>query len=787
MKKKFFTLCIIMLSSTIRGQIVGEPDLSFTLSPVTIRARHYNFGFENVAVRQSQSNSWRQFDFGVNGNYSFVHPAGWHNRWNSVNYVSKLDSVVKRSGRYSALIEPITESNERNFGMIDYSFPAIYSGKTIEVRAWFKGEGTENVIDMFMRIDGGQSDLLLLNNMERRNISAPEEWTEYSLTMRLPEEAAMIYIGAGFSGKGKLWIDDFRVLIDGIDIQHFQTEHLKYRAFEDNEFDDEYGSTITFGTLTPMMTENLAALAKVWGFAKYYHPTVASGEYNWDYVLFRAMGSMLVAQNADERNIVLYRLLDGLGSFRTVRRLNFPNSNNIKVMPDWDWMDDFGEDISRKLNEIKMARRDNSHFYIRQNDRTQAPVFRHEDLYPYISMNDDGFRMLGLFRLWNIVQYWYPYRYRLQENWHDLLVEFIPKVARADASNYQQTLTDLVLRIGNPQVLIASNSFRIDANRPLVLIEFVENKPVVTEARQSAELEQGDVIIKIAGKPVEELVEEKRRELAAKFVWSSRIDVMISDHLLSSNDDFIQVEYLRNEQIFTARLRCYPPQIIHENRINEWRVSPQHKWLTDEIGYFNSLFFDNDNDLIAKTMNEFGNTKGIIFDLRYNTVLPIMPDWRNTMISLGDIITRFLMSAPVEFTRQTRVDIQIPGLIAYSAPQRTGSRNRNYYSVKIVVLINQYTCEVSERTAMMFRALPNAVILGSVTPNTPRSTYLLTSWFNLPGNISGQMPGIGMYYPNGEGITFTGIIPDIEVKPTIRGIIEGRDEVLEKAIQIILD
>jgi len=32
-----------------------------------------------------------------------------------------------------------------------------------------------------------------------------------------------------------------------------------------------------------------------------------------------------------------------------------------------------------------------------------------------------------------------------------------------------------------------------------------------------------------------------------------------------------------------------------------------------------------------------------------------------------------------------------------------------------------------------------------------------------------------------------GIVPDIVVKPTIKGISEGRDEVLEKAIELIVN
>jgi C-terminal processing protease CtpA/Prc len=42
-----------------------------------------------------------------------------------------------------------------------------------------------------------------------------------------------------------------------------------------------------------------------------------------------------------------------------------------------------------------------------------------------------------------------------------------------------------------------------------------------------------------------------------------------------------------------------------------------------------------------------------------------------------------------------------------------------------------------------------------------------------------------VYYPDGTETQRVGIIPDIYVTPTIKGIKEGRDELLEKAIEII--
>lgn len=49
-----------------------------------------------------------------------------------------------------------------------------------------------------------------------------------------------------------------------------------------------------------------------------------------------------------------------------------------------------------------------------------------------------------------------------------------------------------------------------------------------------------------------------------------------------------------------------------------------------------------------------------------------------------------------------------------------------------------------------------------------------------------MISGIGVYYPDGSPTQKVGIVPDIEVKPTVQGIREGRDELMEKAVSLIL-
>ena len=63
--------------------------------------------------------------------------------------------------------------------------------------------------------------------------------------------------------------------------------------------------------------------------------------------------------------------------------------------------------------------------------------------------------------------------------------------------------------------------------------------------------------------------------------------------------------------------------------------------------------------------------------------------------------------------------------------------------------------------------------------------YLNVSAIALPGNIKTAISGIGVYYPDKKETQGSGIIPDVEIRPTIAGIREGKDELVDKAIELI--
>ena len=61
----------------------------------------------------------------------------------------------------------------------------------------------------------------------------------------------------------------------------------------------------------------------------------------------------------------------------------------------------------------------------------------------------------------------------------------------------------------------------------------------------------------------------------------------------------------------------------------------------------------------------------------------------------------------------------------------------------------------------------------------------MTYHYSKPGGITTTFTGAGVYYPDGRETQRVGIVPDIVVKPTIKGIREGKDEVMERAIELI--
>jgi hypothetical protein len=543
----------------------------------------------------------------------------------------------------------------------------------------------------------------------------------------------------------------------------------------DKEFDS--GSKIDAITLTSSRIADLEVLGKVWGFLKYHHPAIAAGDHNWDYELFRILPKVLAAKDRTARNEVLSAWVEGLGSFDTAAAEK-RDSSLVKLVPDLNWINErvLGGKLARQLQTIGNAKRQGKHYYIGKVPNVGNPEFKNENPYNSMSYPDPGYRLLALYRYWNIVQYFFPNRHLTDEKWSDILPAFIPRFVNAkDALEYRLASLALIESVEDTHANIWGRDEVMEKYRGLrsgpVEVSFIEGKAVVTgnwnkSLAARSGLRIGDVIEKVNDETVAAIVKRKLDMTPASNKTTKLRD--IARYIFSTNQPSMKVSYERDGATKEAQLETYPNDKFYEDMLAFYSQIPAFKLVRPDIGFLYPGSLKPGD--ISKIIPEIAKTKGLVIDLR-----SYPSDF--IVFSLGN----FLVPNPTKFVKFSEPSISAPGLFTYTKELEVGGKGSDPYKGKVVILINESTQSQSEYTTMAFRTAPGATVIGSTTAGADGNV----SRFSLPGGINTMISGIGVYYPDGKETQRVGIIPDIVVLPTIKGIKEGRDELLDRAIAII--
>lgn len=550
------------------------------------------------------------------------------------------------------------------------------------------------------------------------------------------------------------------------------TLYNQFKAENDNEFDN--GSGIILGKLNKNQIRNLAELGQVWGFLKYHHPAVASGKYSWDYELFRILPKLQYAGSKEKRQELLMAWIDSLGIFKQ-RKYADTQSARIAIKPDLKWIESsrFNQQLKDRLMAIKNAERTGQHFYI-GNTESENPDFKNENPYPAMHYPDTGFRLLALFRYWNMIQYYFPYKYLIDDNWNDVLTEFIPVFINApDETQYKLAALKLIARINDTHGGIYGDSVLenyFGERNAAVQLSFIGNKAVVTGFHdkilgEQSGLKNGDIIEKINGRPLTGIIKELLPITpASNYPTQLR---QISGKLLRTNDSLIAVGYKRDRKQAEIILKTYDGKSLRIPRRNQ-RPDTCFRLIRSDIAYLYPGSVKN--SYLPEIIPQILKSKGLIVDFR------CYPS-DNLVDSFADI----LLPSSREFVKFSSAKVNDPGLFEFLEPIRTGKDNPDYFKGQVVILINEITQSAAEYTAMAFRTAPKVKVIGSTTAGADGDT----SPIFLPGGIITHISGLGVYYPDGRETQRVGILPDIQVKPTIKAISENRDELIEKAMEII--
>lgn len=133
------------------------------------------------------------------------------------SYETSVDKAETQNGQPSAYLKSIVPVTG-GFGTLMQQINASeYVGKRVRLRAWVKSQDVADHSGLWMRVDKGQT-MLVLDNMGNRAIQGTQPWKQYDVILDVPEDATGISFGVLLFGTGETWMNDVSLEVVGKDI-----------------------------------------------------------------------------------------------------------------------------------------------------------------------------------------------------------------------------------------------------------------------------------------------------------------------------------------------------------------------------------------------------------------------------------------------------------------------------------------------------------------------------------------------------------------------------------------
>lgn len=549
-------------------------------------------------------------------------------------------------------------------------------------------------------------------------------------------------------------------------------------------------NSITIGdrpvVLNPENTRSLYYLGKVWGFIKYFHPAITEEKKDWDTELINFLPGYLSAGSQLDRNDSLLNWIARLGDIPPVVAPDYHTLEAPKLLPDFSWISEqeLGQALTKKLQTVLVHRQQGDQRYIKffRTEGLNIPVFQNEKRFPAAEWSKPEVRLLALFRFWNAMEYWYPYKYNLPVSWDRILSNGILEFLRADSPEaYTLAIMRLVtaLHDGHGFVTSAVANTMMGTYYLPVRFKYVQGQVIVSSvskdsAAAAAGLAVGDIVESIDGRSIKEILEEKLLITPGSTRAYQLYSICVNLHRSTSPTTALGIRKKKKRLV-----------VNFPNELNKGRVDPyvpaftlqrdsSLSMLDKGVLYLNmgKLTMNEDS---ARLVQLLERSSALIIDARQNAiedpkrpnVIGLLEEW----ICEGKQPYVFSTGQPEFAGAFLLAKDSVPPFKPHPAR----------YNKPVVILINEEAISVGEFMSMLFSQAPGAILMGSATAGADGPS----SYFQLPGDIYAGFTGTGIYWKDGRETQRIGIRPDVKVLPSIKGFRQNRDELLEKAVRYL--
>jgi C-terminal processing protease CtpA/Prc len=384
-------------------------------------------------------------------------------------------------------------------------------------------------------------------------------------------------------------------------------------------------------------------------------------------------------------------------------------------------------------------------------------------------------RLLALFYLWGTLNYFHPYKSLMDRPWDSVLAEFVPIMLAAETrAAYEAALLRLVARTQDSHARIdglTAPPAGFANGHPAIRARFVQGRLIVSEVVDKSlakGIAAGDAILSIDNTPVA-IAEQRLAHLIAASTPQA-LRAAVASRLLAGPTG--------STASLLVRGTTGAPRTVRLMRTTASRITPaQQAWraLPGNVGYIDLEHLARNE--AGRALAELMDTKAIVFDLR-NGGGP------GAAWVLGPYLAQ--ANTPFRVARIRRPSYQGPPKpdapeatwLALDDIQRPALQNR--YPGRVFVLIDERTEGPAEHAALIFQAATEATFVGSPTNGTNGDTTAI----QLPGGLTLRFSAHDVRRGDGSKLQRVGIQPHVAATPTVRGLRNGRDDMLEKALDL---
>ena len=699
-------------------------------------------------------------------------------------YLAQLSDQQTQSGKRAALLESQSSDARAPFGNLMQAFDATpFRGHRVRFKAFVRSEtaGESAAAYLWMRVDRPENKIGFFDNMAGRPIRSVE-WKAYEIIGDIDDDAAVLNLGMLLIGQGKAWIDTASFEDLG---------RLVVRAEPPRPF-------------TGRGLDNVIAFTRLTGYVRHFHPSDQAAAIDWNIFTAQGMIDVESAKNANDLAAKLEAMFRPIAP--TIRV--FTNGKTPPLPPDltapanrstlqivtWrnqgfgpnaaadatyrservhvpagptapDPQNVFTANLGGGISAIVPlalfadAQGTLPHSAARTNGADQSLV--------KYSGNDRATRLADVALAWNIMEHFYPYFDVVKTDWPEVLKTTLTEAATdASAEDFGITLRRMMAQLKDGHANVQYPGAWSNYSAP-VIFGWIEERLVITEisAEGPTALQPGDVVLKIDGRPVAELLKEKESLISgATPQWRRYIALVILPTGPKDSEMKLDVEDGKGQQRAVILHRSAETNSLTETRpakIAELRPGIFYVAL-DRIK-------DEDFD---KALPQLEKAAGIIFDLRgYPSVSPL--------------VISHLIDKPVTSARWMIPIVTTPDHLRI-VDYETGGRwdlqpIAPRLKAKVAFLTDGRAISYAESYMGIIEAYRLAEIVGEPTAGTNGDI----NRFTLPGGYSIIFTGMKVLKHDGSQHHGIGISPTVPVSRTIRGVRERRDEQLERAIAVV--